>query len=85
MISPETYQSSEKKTIGAVGIYQAESLEAVRKRVEEDVYYVENVVRPDLCLRPLSCADSGVCQWDREKIIILPWVPVFPPPSATPE
>ena len=46
LISPETYQTSEKKMIGSLGIYEAESLEAVKKVIEEDIYYTAGVVRP---------------------------------------
>ncbi|EKM52902.1 uncharacterized protein PHACADRAFT_127014 [Phanerochaete carnosa HHB-10118-sp] len=66
LISPETYQSAERKMIGSMGVYQAENIEAVQKVIEEDIYYTGNV-------------------WDKEKIIILPWVPAFPLPPVSPE
>ncbi|EMD33191.1 hypothetical protein CERSUDRAFT_126342 [Gelatoporia subvermispora B] len=44
MLSPESIQpGAEKKMVGSTMIYEAESLEAVKKIVEEDPYYVGNV------------------------------------------
>ncbi|KAH9949255.1 hypothetical protein B0H21DRAFT_145187 [Amylocystis lapponica] len=45
MLSPESVASptAEKKLIGSVIVYAAESLEAVRAIVESDLYYTEKV------------------------------------------
>lgn len=46
MISPETYQNPDMQKVisGSLMVYEAESLEAVRELVENDVYYKTNVV-----------------------------------------
>lgn len=66
LISPDTYQSSERRMIGSMGVYQAESLEALREIIEGDIYYTAGV-------------------WDKEKLVILPWVSAFPLPPIAPE
>lgn len=45
---------SDKKSVGSCMIYEAEDLEAVRKLVENDVYYKTGVVRMAMCLRHLQ-------------------------------
>lgn len=45
MLTPESIQlGSEKKMVGSVLIFEAETLEAVRKVVERDIYYTSGVV-----------------------------------------
>lgn len=46
MLSPESIETptSEKKMVGSVLIMEAESLAAVKKIVEEDIYYTSGVV-----------------------------------------
>jgi uncharacterized protein len=46
MLTPESIQtpSSEKKMIGSVLILEAENMGAVRKVIEEDIYYTSGVV-----------------------------------------
>ena len=46
MLTPESIQtpSSEKKMIGSVLILEAENMGAVRKTIEEDIYYTSGVV-----------------------------------------
>lgn len=44
LIDPATYQSANKKLIGSMMVYEAESIEVIKKIVEEDVYYTGNVV-----------------------------------------
>lgn len=66
LVDPATYQSAEKKLIGSMMVYEAESLEAVRKLVEADIYYTSNV-------------------WDKEKLVILPWIPAHPLPPIAPQ
>jgi len=61
MITPESFQSKDQKTFGSVIIYEGETLEAVRKMVESDIYYT-----------------SGV--WDRDRLVLLPILPVTPFP-----
>ncbi|KAI0343501.1 hypothetical protein BDW22DRAFT_1355949 [Trametopsis cervina] len=43
LIAPETLESETKKIIGSSMIFEAESVEAVRKIIEEDVYWAANV------------------------------------------
>ena len=45
MVSPETYQTADRKLIGSMMVFEAENLEVVRKAVEEDIYYTSRVVR----------------------------------------
>lgn len=44
MITPESVGSADKKMTGSVLIYEAESLDAVKKIVESDIYYTAGVV-----------------------------------------
>ncbi|KIP08660.1 hypothetical protein PHLGIDRAFT_29453 [Phlebiopsis gigantea 11061_1 CR5-6] len=43
LLTPETYQTADKKLTGSVLVFEAESLEDVRKLVESDVYWTSNV------------------------------------------
>ncbi|KAH9913503.1 hypothetical protein B0H21DRAFT_703925 [Amylocystis lapponica] len=60
MLSPESIASptAEKKMVGSVIIYAAESLEACRKIVESDIYYTSGVVldKESLVLLPFMGA-----------------------------
>ena len=44
LVSPETHQTEQKKLIGSAGVYEAASLEEVRKVIEEDIYWTAGVV-----------------------------------------
>ena len=55
LVDPATYQFAEKKLIGSMMVYEAESLEAVRKLVEADIYYTSNVVSAPPALRRVPC------------------------------
>lgn len=46
MLTPESIASptAEKKMIGSVIIFEADSIETVRKAIESDIYYTGNVV-----------------------------------------
>ena len=46
MLTPESIETpnSEKKMIGSVLIMEAENMAAVRKAIEEDIYYTSGVV-----------------------------------------
>ena len=83
MISPETYDKPERKLIGSLMVFEAESLEEVRKVIEDDVYYRTGVVRS---IFRLVCADADAdVQWDKEKLTILPWISAHPLPPFVPE
>ncbi|KAJ3761815.1 hypothetical protein EV361DRAFT_792407 [Lentinula raphanica] len=58
-ITPESieYEDATVKPFGSCIIYEAESIDVVRKMVESDIYYT-----------------SGV--WDREKLVLVPFLPV---------
>ncbi|KAH8103560.1 hypothetical protein BXZ70DRAFT_739117 [Cristinia sonorae] len=43
MMSPDTYLTENKKFVGSAMIVEAESIEAVRKQVESDIYWSSNV------------------------------------------
>ena len=57
--------------VGSMFICEAESLEEVRKVMENDVYYTSGVVSA-----PFNVGRRGtvltVRQWDKEKLVILP-------------
>ncbi|KAF7323776.1 YCII domain-containing protein [Mycena kentingensis (nom. inval.)] len=61
MLSPESAAGGEPKIVGSLVIFQAESLEALRAELENEIYY-----------------KAGV--WDREKLVILPFMAVTPFP-----
>ncbi|KAI0253489.1 hypothetical protein BJV78DRAFT_1123046 [Lactifluus subvellereus] len=64
LLAPEpTDESGRKKMTGSLMLYEAESIEEVRKAVKSDIYY-----------------ESGV--WDKEKLVILPFVPAMNWPST---
>ncbi|KAI0691508.1 hypothetical protein BC835DRAFT_1360226 [Cytidiella melzeri] len=63
MVSPDTYDTPDRKMVGSMMVFEAENIEAVRKIVEEDVYYTGGV-------------------WDKEKLVIIPWVSAHPLPAA---
>jgi uncharacterized protein len=45
MITPESLEpGAEKKMVGSVVVYEAESVEEVKKIVQRDPYYAANVV-----------------------------------------
>jgi len=46
MLSPESIETptSEKKMVGSVFVIEAENIVAVRKAIEEDIYYTSGVV-----------------------------------------
>jgi len=52
MLTPESVETptSEKKMIGSVLIMEAENMAAVRKAVEEDIYYTSGVWDPEKLL-----------------------------------
>ena len=50
LLNPSSSETSvEKKLIGSFIIYEAKSLESVRKMVEEDIYYTAGVVSTLTC------------------------------------
>ncbi|KAI0821108.1 hypothetical protein BC629DRAFT_1587421 [Irpex lacteus] len=63
LISPDTYDTPNRKMIGSMMVFEAENIEAVRKIVKQDVYYIGGV-------------------WDKEKLVIVPWVSAHPLPTA---
>jgi hypothetical protein len=73
MLTPESIEpGGESKMIGSVLVYEAESLEEVRKVVESDIYYKSGVV--SLPCMTAMCTDCDfVRQWDPEKLVILPF------------
>ena len=44
LTSPESIHSDQKKLVGSGMMFEAESAEAVRKILEEDIYWTSNVV-----------------------------------------
>ncbi|KAJ7738066.1 hypothetical protein DFH07DRAFT_841369 [Mycena maculata] len=47
LLTPESLTGGEKKMVGSVSIYEAESIEAVRKIVKDDIYYATGVWDPE--------------------------------------
>ncbi|KAI0691509.1 hypothetical protein BC835DRAFT_1360227 [Cytidiella melzeri] len=66
LVAPETLESDQRKLIGSGMLFETESADALRKILEEDVYWRFNV-------------------WDKEKIVILPYLSADPLPSMVPE
>ncbi|KAI0359258.1 hypothetical protein OH77DRAFT_1517799 [Trametes cingulata] len=59
MLTPESIESpaAEKKMVGSIFVCEAESLEAVRKLMESDVYYTSGVWDKDkMVILPLGLA-----------------------------
>jgi hypothetical protein len=83
MLTPESIESpsSERKMIGSVLIMEAENIGAVRKAIEEDIYYTSGVVRTVCALTRAGLINHTSCvlQWDPEKLMITPWVPAHIP------
>ena len=71
MISPETYDKPERKLIGSLMVFEAESLEEVRNVMENDVYYTSGVVSALFNVERRGTVLT-VRQWDKEKLVILP-------------
>ena len=83
LLDPSSQETSpEKRLIGSFIIYEAESLETVRRMVEEDIYYTDGVVRTLTYV--LATADTFLStrnQWDKEKLVIVPWLSPTPLPT----
>ncbi|KAG1716100.1 hypothetical protein ID866_1072 [Astraeus odoratus] len=61
LITPETQDAApaDRKFVGSALLYEAESLEAVRKLVEQDLYWTENVWDKDkLVILPILMATT---------------------------
>lgn len=62
-------------------VFEDESIDAVRKRIEGDIYWANNVVRGTLVYSRRN--DEGLTlgrQWDKEKLVILPYIAAIPLP-----
>ncbi|KAJ7931227.1 hypothetical protein B0H13DRAFT_860860 [Mycena leptocephala] len=58
LLSPESLTGAERKMIGSLMIYEAESLEAVRSVIESDIYYTAGVWDPErLVILPFVAAN----------------------------
>lgn len=81
LVAPETLSSENKKLVGSSMVFEEESVEAVRQRIEGDVYWTTNVVRGTLVYSRRS--DERLIlgrQWDKEKLVILPYLAAIPLP-----
>jgi len=80
ILTPESVEtsSSERKMIGSVLIMEAESIGAVRKAIEEDIYYTSGVVSHSV---PYLTHYTLIlfCKWDPEKLLIKPFAPAHFP------
>ncbi|KAI0090658.1 hypothetical protein BDY19DRAFT_725267 [Irpex rosettiformis] len=65
LVSPDSYDTPNRKMVGSMMVFEAENIEAVRKIVEQDVYYTGGV-------------------WDKERLVIIPWVSAHPLPTPPP-
>ncbi len=54
LVSPDTLESDQKKLVGSGMMFEAESADALRKILEEDIYWTSNVVSnmPKLITEP---------------------------------
>jgi hypothetical protein len=61
-----------KAFVGSCMLFEAESIDIVRKLVEEDVYYKNDVV----CVLPAALINIEtlryIMQWDKDRLVILP-------------
>lgn len=67
-----------KKAIGSALIVQAENIEEVRKIIENDIYVTEGVVSSQHLVEFMSLNKS---QWDKEKLLIAPFISATPFPA----
>ncbi|KAJ7718691.1 hypothetical protein DFH07DRAFT_761457 [Mycena maculata] len=57
LLTPESLLSSDKKIIGSMFIFEAENIEAVKKIIENDIYYKEGVWDPEhIVILPFAAA-----------------------------
>ncbi|KAJ7098289.1 hypothetical protein C8R44DRAFT_357732 [Mycena epipterygia] len=57
LLTPESLTGGEKQMVGSMMIYEAESLEVVRKIIESDIYYTSGVWDPErLVILPFVAA-----------------------------
>lgn len=77
MLSPnealDTPNPPEKKMVGSLMIFEAESYAEVKALIENDVYWTGDVVRT-LRFHIASSLTVRCWQWDKEKTEIRPWV-----------
>lgn len=76
LLTPESIASptAEKKTVGSLFVCEAENLEAVKEMIETDVYYRNNVVSSLNNSVDNVTIGTSVLQWDKEKLVILPFL-----------
>ncbi|KAJ7255373.1 hypothetical protein C8J57DRAFT_1346331 [Mycena rebaudengoi] len=57
VLTPESLLTDDKKMIGSVFIFEAENIEAVKKIIENDIYYTSGVWDPErLVILPFMAA-----------------------------
>ncbi|KAH0827558.1 hypothetical protein J3R83DRAFT_4279 [Lanmaoa asiatica] len=87
VLTPDSANAApaDRKFFGSCVIIEAESLEAARKVVENDVYYTAGVVsRPLYRSRVWTfLCIHGMAKWDKEKIQILPIMLALPLPHVS--
>jgi len=80
MITPNSLETEgAPKPLGSCIIYEAESLDAVKKMVESDVYYTAGVVSALSYVLYSRTLLTGI-KWDREKLVIVPFLSATPFP-----
>ncbi|KAJ6572061.1 hypothetical protein B0H19DRAFT_1255979 [Mycena capillaripes] len=58
LLTPESLTGAEKKIVGSAMVYEAESIEVVRKLIEDDIYYTAGVWDPErLVILPFMLAN----------------------------
>ena len=55
MLSPESITGGERKMVGSVMMFEADTLEEVEKIIKNDIYYTSGVVRPFFLLSYDTC------------------------------
>lgn len=66
-------EDATKHLIGSMFIIEAENIAAVRKYVEDDIYWTANVVRVPMLSVMSRTHAAVVLQWDHDKLTIMPF------------
>ena len=76
ILTPDSLTGGEKKLVGSILIFEGETIEEIREMVTNDIYYTSGVVSSHLynCDSCRRLRDYHIYQWDKEKLVILPFV-----------
>jgi uncharacterized protein len=72
--------ATDRKFVGSVMIFEASSIEEVKKAIYEDVYYTSKVVSNLMFYALIKSKCAMILQWDHDKLVILPFLSAAPLP-----